>query len=39
MLLDVRFDGIVVAEFESRDVGGGVEEKGLTVASILHVQQ
>lgn len=38
MLLDVRLDGIAVAEFESRDVGGGVEEKRLTMASVLQVQ-
>lgn len=39
MLLDVGLDGVVVAEFESCNVGGGVEEKRLTMASVLHLQQ
>lgn len=39
MFFDVRLDGIVIAEFESRDVGAGVEEKRLAVASVLQVQQ
>lgn len=35
MFFDVCFDGIVVAHLEGCDVGGGVEEQGLAMASIL----
>ena len=38
MGFDVRFDGVAVADFKRGDVGRGVEEEGLTVASVLRVR-
>ena len=35
---DVRFNGVTVADFKRGDVGRGVEEEGLTVASVLRVR-
>ncbi len=35
VFFDVCFDGIVVAHLEGCHVGGGVEEQGLAMASIL----
>ena len=35
---DVRFDGVAVADFERGDVGRGVEEQGLAVASVLRMR-
>ena len=35
---DVRFDGVAVADFKRGDVGRGVEEQGLAVASVLQIQ-